>query len=348
MLSSILCTFLLATSIASTALSTKTTEDVQILPIEQKSDFNFNDIKKGVIFTDENKINEYDTNNDYKKFSNEPIKVKKFGEYYYYDNSELKKGLLYCSEFSKREEINKLTNKVKNQINNGEICSKMINSPNISIGSDWEEISEVKVDSTLSEGTYHFGDFAEWQNFYYTKNNKSTYYLIVNQSFITPDTEYHGKYRTSNIKYNFNDNSSDFLLRDYGPKMRNPQTTISVGGSIGPSADSDGLHLNTDFSFSYEAIKNSPKILDQGNMSKDQVGINFRYEYPWANFGECFEYNINQTVQCTYYLIKEDNSNNTVAKALDNRIITMVYDSKLQWNNKVRDFSIDTYYTLDK
>lgn len=230
MLRSILCTFLLATGIASTALSTKTAEDVQILSIEQKSDFNFDDIKKGVIFIVENKINEYDTNAHSKMYSNEPIKVKKIGEYYYCDNSELKKGVLCCSEFSKRDEIEKLTNKVKNQINSGEICSKIINSANVSIGSDWEEISEVKVDSTFSEGSYHFGDFAEWQNFYYTKNNKSTYYLIVNQSFITPDTEYHGKYRTSNIKYSFNDNTSDFSLRDYGRKMRNPQTTISVGG----------------------------------------------------------------------------------------------------------------------
>lgn len=186
-------------------------------------------LKKGVIFTDKNKIDEYDSNVNSKMVYNGPIKVKSFGEYYYYDNYELKKGLLYCSEFSPREEIEKLTNKVQSQINSGEICSRMITSPEVSIRSDWNEISEVKIDSTFNEGTYHFGDFSEWQNFYYIKDTKYTYYLIMNQSFITPDTEFHGKYRTSSIKYNFNDNSAEFLLRDYGPKMRNPQETISVG-----------------------------------------------------------------------------------------------------------------------
>lgn len=50
MLSSILSAFLLATGIATTALSTKIIEDVQILPIEQKSSFNFDAIEKGSNF----------------------------------------------------------------------------------------------------------------------------------------------------------------------------------------------------------------------------------------------------------------------------------------------------------
>lgn len=147
--------------------------------------------------------------------------------------------------------------------------------------------------------------------------------------------------------YKFNPNSDQIQLRDYQPKSKNPEMTISYGSDLSAEIGSDGsAKVGASVSSSYSTILESPKVYDKGNMANDEVNIEFEYVDPWTEDDPWYSYNINQSMQTAIYVIRENRSNTALVDMSDVRTIQMVRDNFWFWNDKTVNFNYNITYTI--
>ena len=306
----------------------------------------------------ENKINEVQTINLFDDVQEETIidvDTISLGEYYVNVDGTLVKGELIGTEFTKTLDLEKLVDKVSLEIESGTFDAEyeakinlLSNSSSFQIGDDWIQSFSTKINGTMDYEGLHYGDFSEWKEGYYIRTNNNVYYLITNETYSIPNTNNTDDFRTSKITYDYKDNSSYYAIRDYGPKARNPEATISFSSSIGGEISSDGgSKINSSISASYTTIVESPKINDVGNMALDNVKIEFSYVDPWTESDPWYSYNKNQSMQNTYYIIKESKTNRNAASSVDKRTVSIVRDDWWPWFDKTVNFNMEKTIKLN-
>lgn len=345
-----------------TSLSNLSNENIVILDYEQLEEYNF-DINndKAVFFLKEinNKeskqekhiVNDMTNNKD----SETSVDLISLGEYYVDVNGNKVKGEFVGTEYTTNTQLYNLVDEVSESIKSKEFELDYLNrinqftkSGSFEIGSNWIQSFSTKVNGSLDYENLHYGDYSEWKEGYYIKTNNYIYYLLTNETYSIPNTNGTDDFRTSGITYDFNDNSSNFVLRDYGPKSRNPEATIGFSSSIGAEINSDGSSsLNASVSTSYTTIVESPAIYDQGNMANDNVKIQFTYVDPWTEKDPWYNYNKNQSMQRTFYILRESLNNKVMATSVDKRTISISRDDFWPWFDKTVNFNTQTIINLD-
>lgn len=133
-------------------------------------------------------------------------------------------------------------------------------------------------------------------------------------------------------------------LRDYQPKMKNPEATVGYTISAGAEISSnDESKITSNISTSYSTLVSSPAIYDNGNMMNNYAEINFDYLNPFDNTGEFYKYNISQSYQSSAFVIKAKVENRDIIMQ-DDRTISIQRDGF--WSNKLVHFNINTKYTI--
>ena len=339
--------------------------NIEIISISDKENYEFKDDVKAVFFLKDiddeiikNRI--FETKSiKASNYSSEDVIIDvetiSLGEYYVNVDGIKIKGELIGTEFTKKTDLEKLVDTISLEIETEEFdreCKSRIkllsNSNSFKIGDDWTRSFSTKINGTMDYEGLHYGDFSEWKEGYYLKTNSNVYYLITNETYSIPNTDNTDDFRTSKITYDYKDNSSYYDIRDYGPKARNPEATISFSSSIGGEINSDGSSkIDANISASYTTIVESPKINDIGNMALDNIKIEFSYKDPWTESDPWYSYNKNQSMQNTYYVIKENKSNQIPADSVDKRTVSIVRDDFWPWFDKTVNFNMEKTITLD-
>ena len=202
-----------------------------------------------------------------------------------------------------------------------------------------------KVDSICTYKNEHFGDYSEWRTALKLRGtNGNDYYAFVNETYISPEKK-NTNYRTDDIIYKFDPNlGANVELRDYQPKMKNPEATVGYTISAGAEISSnDESKIKSNISTSYSTLVSSPAIYDNGNMMNNYAEINFDYLKPFDNTGEFYKYNISQSYQSSAFVIKAKVENRDIIMQ-DDRTISIQRDGF--WSNKLVHFNINTKYTI--
>lgn len=76
-------------------------------------------------------------------------------------------------------------------------------------------------------------------------------------------------------------------------------------------------------------------------MALDNIKIEFSYLYPWDEVPPWFSYNKNQSMQNTFYIIKESLSNKVMAASTDKRTVSIVKDDFWPWFDKTVNFTLE-------
>lgn len=289
--------------------------------------------------------------------SNNEINVegKVLGKFYYeVEEGVVGQGHLLGTNYTTTEYLNQMVESAKKDIQSGSLKQEYQAQSNltrslssISIGDSWELIWSDKIVWSLDHEGIHFGDFSEWYSTYQIITSDYSYYLITHESYISPNNDNTDDFRSSQLIYNFNPNNEHILLRDYYPKAKNPNMTVSYGCDVGAEIDSDGTaSVNAGVSSSYSTILESPKIYDRGNMAQNEVDILFEYVDPWAEDDTYYPYNTGQSMQTSIYLLREDAGRTDLVDMSDIRTVQMVRDHSLFWNDETVNFVYNYIYTL--
>ncbi len=289
------------------------------------------------------------------------IRIVQLAEYYFMHDGKVKKGKIYGNSDTSVYKLNSKIKEIQHAINTNEMekertTSNYIRNANISKANlsnrDWKEQEEWKNYYILNYEGVHYADYSEWVTTYQLSDfNGNNYYTVVYESYIKPD-EYKTDFRTNYLIYKFNPNyGSKALLRDYGPKMKNPNETVtfSVGGgieikktaSVGPTGPSVGISTGASASLSksWTTLIESPKIFDNGNMGQNYAEIKFDYYDPYADSDKFYEYNISQTNQNAAFVIKAPSYSQKPIKIKSDRILGIVRDGF--WSNTEAEFVLD-------
>lgn len=350
-----------------TAVSTiKSVDEVIVKEVENLEDISvadYNDLYLGAIFyqrIDESKIeyssqnvlsvSEYDETTEVEEVD---INGKLLGKYFYEtENDVVGEGFLIGTEFTTNDYLGKMVEETKEEIESGTIQRDYQNANarsivSMTIGESWNSVVSKKFTWSLDYDGVHYGDYAEWYSSFRILTNNYRYYLIAHETYVSPNNDNTDDFRTSRLIYNFNPNSDQVELRDYQPKSKNPEMTISYGSDLSAEISSDcSAKIGASVSSSYSTILKSPKVYDKGNMANDQVKIEFEYVEPWSESEPWYSYNINQSMQTAVYVIREKRSNTELVDMSDFRTIQMVRDHFWPWNDKTVNFNYNLTYTI--
>lgn len=358
----LLTTLFLGVGMTATA-APATTENVLVQAVENLDTIsvaNYDDSYLGTIFyqpVDESKI-EY-VNNAVSRLSEtdevEEVDVdgKLLGKYFYeVEEGVVGEGYLIGTDFTTNEYLDKMVDEAKGEIESGSIQRDYQNANarsivSMTIGDSWKSVVSQKFTWSLDYDGVHYGDYAEWYSSFRILTNNYRYYLIAHETYVAPNNDNTDDFRTSKLIYKFNPNSDQIQLRDYQPKSKNPEMTISYGSDLSAEIGSDySAKVSAGVSSSYSTILQSPKVYDKGNMANDEVNIEFEYVDPWTEDDPWYSYNINQSMQTAIYVIRENRSNTALVDMSDVRTIQMVRDNFWFWNDKTVNFNYNITYTI--
>lgn len=243
-------------------------------------------------------------------------------------------------------------NEIMDEINNGtyfeghnlENKSRMVGS--FDVDNNWSVLSEIKASAVCTYKDEHFGDFSEWRTVLKLNGVKAntSYYAFINETYIKPEPK-KTNYRTDDIVYKFDPTlGANALLRDYAPKMKNPEATIGYTISAGSevTSDYDGK-ISSNISTSYSTLVSSPKIYDNGNMMNNYAELTFDYLNPFDNSGQFYEYNISQSYQSSSFIIKTGISQQDII-CQDDRTVSIQRDGF--WSNLLVHFNLNSKTTI--
>lgn len=259
-------------------------------------------------------------------------------------------GEIYGTQYTSQEQLLSQIETVAYQYDTKiieESYQSLSKSDYLTIGDDWFEMYETKVDVSLDYKGTHYGDFSEWRTGYklLTSNNTHDYYAFVNESYIKPDT-YKTNFRSDKLVYKFDPTiGADTELRDYAPKVKGPEATVGYSVSVGGEVSEGGGKLSSEISSSYSTLIKSPKLRDLGNMANNYAEIEFDYLYPWDNSGQYYEYNTGQSYQTSTFIIKAQKLNQDIIIQND-RVVTIVKDQV--FSNKTVNFNIPGKITITR
>ncbi len=281
------------------------------------------------------------------------IRAEIYGKYFFkIDDSTIGEGYLIGTNYTTAIDLEKMIDKVKDEINTGKLCEEYISTcsndiVSMTIGDSWKSVVSQKLTWSLDYDGVHYGDFSEWYSSFKIITSNYRYYLIAHETYVSPNNDNTDDFRTSKIIYNFDPQSDQVELRDYQPKAKNPEMNITYGSDLSSEISSDcSAKVSASVSSSYSTTLQSPKIYDKGNMAKDVVNIEFDYLEPWSENDPWYSYNINQSMQTSVYLIREKKSNTKIVNMLDKRTIQMVRDDFWPWNDKTVNFNYNITYGI--
>lgn len=328
--------------------------------LDEVSAANYDDSYLGMIFyqpVDESKIIHVNNTglriSEINNVEEADVNGKLLGKYFYQiEEGVVGEGYLIGTEFTTNKYLNEMVENTKKEINSGNIKHDYQNinersTVSMTIGDSWASIISRKLTWSLDYDGVHYGDFAEWYSTFRIYTNNYRYYLIAHETYIAPNNDNTDDFRTSKLIYKFNPNSDQVELRDYQPKAKNPEMTISYGSDLSAEISSDGsAKVGASVSSSYSTILESPKVYDKGNMANDEVNIEFEYVDPWGEDSTFLPYNINQSMQTAIYIIRENRSNTALIDMSDVRTIQMVRDDFWFWNDRTVNFNYNITYTI--
>lgn len=311
--------------------------------------------------------NEYDG----QKTEKVRINIVQLAEYYFLQDGKVKKGKIFGNSNIAYNDLNTKINEIKYSIKNNRMNAgrnnkinalnygENINGSKTNLSNrDWKEQDEWKNYYILNYDGIHYADYSEWITTYQLRDyNGNNYYSVVYESYIKPDG-YKTDFRTNYLIYKFDPTyGSKALLRDYGPKVKNPRETItfSVGAGIqlekNVSAGSNGISAGASAGFSasisksWSTLVESPEIYDNGNMGKNYAEIKFNYLNPYKDSGQYYVYNISQTNQNAAFVIKTPSFSEKPIKIKSDRIVGIVRDGL--WSNTEAEFVLeDNWITI--
>jgi hypothetical protein len=257
-------------------------------------------------------------------------------------------GEIYGTIYTSKEQLINQIEKVSVEYSNGIVrdsYESLSKSDYLTIGSDWYELDEMKVDVSLDYKGTHYGDFSEWRTAYklMTINTTHDYYAFINESYIKPDT-YKTDFRSDKLVYKFDPTiGAGTELRDYAPKVKGPEATVGYSVSVGGEISPEGGKVSSEISSSYSTLVKSPKLRDLGNMANNYAEIEFDYLNPYDNSGQYYEYNIGQSYQTSTFIIKAQKLNQDIVIKND-RVVTIVRDGF--WSNTTVNFNVPGTFTI--
>lgn len=320
----------------------------------------YDDLYLGAIFfqpVDEINI-EYENNAGLRLLETDEVEEvsvngKLLGKYFYkVEEGVIGEGYLIGTDFTTNEYLDKMVDEAKEEIESGTILRDYKNANarsivSMTIGDSWNSVVSQKLTWSLDYGGVHYGDFAEWYSSFRITTYSYRYYLLAHETYVAPNNNNTDDFRASKLIYKFNPNSDQIQLRDYQPKSKNPEMTITYGSDLSAEISSDySAKVSAGVSSSYSTILQSPKVYDKGNMANDEVNIEFEYVEPWTENDPWYSYNINQSMQTAIYVIRENRSNSAYVKMSDVRTIQMVRDDFWPWNDKIVNFNYNITYTI--
>lgn len=273
-------------------------------------------------------------------------------------NGKNYQGEIFASPSESQNTIEKEVNKIKASIYNNTYyqgralktnLDSRINFPDkFEIGSSWKMIQDKKYTFIATTSGEHFADYAEWNTVYELQDvpGDYAYYALINESYISPEQK-DTDYRTDFLTYQFNPTKGqEAELRDYAPKMKNPEAQISYSVGAGAGINSEGVaNFNANISSSYTTLVDSPKVYDHGNMVNNYAEINFDYLYPFQNSKQFYDYNICQSYQSASFIFKAK-KDVTHFLVQNNTELGMVRDGI--WSNKIVSFAIPKDVEFEK
>jgi len=313
---------------------------------------NYDDSYLGAIFyqsIDESKIeyvNSKSLLSEINEYKEDYVEGKLLGKYFYeVEEGIVGEGYLIGTDFTTNEYLDKMVDTAKEEIKSGKIQRDYQNANarsivSMAIGQSWSLVTSKKITWSLDYEDIHYGDFAEWYSSFKILTDNYAYYLIAHETYIAPNNDGTDDFRTSRLTYNFISHSQ-VELRDYQPKSKNPNMTISYGVDLSAEISSDSSStVSAGVSSTYSTILESPKVYDKGNMANDEVNIEFEYHNAWSTDEPWLSYNTNQSMQTAIYIIRE-NINTGYVVNYDFRTIQMVRDDLWFWNDKTVNFKMD-------
>ncbi len=279
-------------------------------------------------------------------------KLVEVSTYSFLNGKSIKSGSIYANPcVTEKTILTKLSN-IYNQILSGEyFYGHNANSSSrlqgeFSKDANWNLIGESKVDAILEYDNTDYGDFSEWRSVFELSNaTNASYFAMVNESYIIPDS-YKTDFRSEKLVYKCAPlDGAPLELRNYAPKMKGAESTVSYSVSAGGAISSSGGSLSSSISTSYSALVSSPKITDNGNMSKNYGEVLFNYLNPTKNSGQYYEYNIAQSYQSSSFIFKSDLSRDQIVINND-RTIGIFRDGF--WSNTLVNFNLDGSLTINR
>ncbi len=309
------------------------------------NDIDENLVKQNISLTKEKNASLYLENSESQIIAN--VRSVDIGKYYFYVKPNLMaEGIILGTQYTDTDNLKLMVEEIKADIENGNLKNQFLkssaeNMSSLEISGDWSFNHSYKYNWSLDYENVHYGNYSEWHNSYEVSSNSYIYHLFAHETYVSPNRNNTDDFRTAHIKYHFDPKSDKLTLRDYAPKTRNPEATIGWSSSIGSEIGDDGVSVNASVSSSYSVIENSPKIHDYGNMANDIAEIDFEYLNPWDESDPWYSYNIEQSMQTSSYIFKENKYDKSGATVLDQRTITMVRDDLWAWNDRTVNFTYD-------
>ena len=306
--------------------------------------------KNDIVFVDEvnnnKKLNPKKLKNEVDNNVDEML----FSTYYYKENGKIKFGELYTTEYASEEDKNNLKQDI---ISNYSIETLSTIEPTkkylsttylgngvLEIGEDWTIDVDYRRDLDLLHNKKDLGNYTEYVLSGYFNANTYGYRFFAYRGFLTPTKE-DEKIRSEFIQFDFNPTlnpDSNCELYDYSPKLKNPETSVSVGINIGGEISKDGPKASLGLSGSYTTLVSSPLIHDNGAMGENLGSIKFEYincNYNNTGDEEHRQYNRycrEQTLQEAIFLFRLPVNNTNQIKIKDYRDVCMFSDGLINFH----------------
>ncbi len=248
-------------------------------------------------------------------------------------------GEIYGTSSSTLETISNKINFIMTQINDDSYFEgKKVSNNNsridegVIVDSNWKKIDERRIDIDCTTDGEHFGDVSEWRTTFKLTESSDVYYAFINETFIKPNPD-KTDYRTDSLVCKFKpDSNSHVQLRNYGPKFKNEDATISYSLNAGTS-------ISSMISVSYVTLDDAPWVYDRGSLTDNYGEVFFGYLSTFENSGKYYEYNISQTYQACVFLTKTTASSGSFVTRQD-RTISIQRDGF--WSNKLAHFNFES------
>lgn len=274
------------------------------------------------------------------------------GKYFYKTKENfIGEGLMLGTSYTPNSKLFKMIKDTVLWIETSNITSNYYNLESnsissISVGDSWNQKFSTRITMSLDYDNIHYGDYLEWFSGYDVSSKNFNYYLLTHESYITPNSNNTDDFRSSKLIFKTSPTGETLYLRNYEPKAKNPETSISYGIDLSTEIDGNRTgKISAAVSSTYQTILTSPKIHDRTNMANDNLNIEFEYLNAWSEDEPFHTYNIETSMQTTSYIYRQ-NKNKDIANILEERTIQMIRDDFWPWNDKTISFIFDFTHKL--
>ena len=121
------------------------------------------------------------------------VRAEIYGQYFFrVDDLTIGEGYLIGTNFTTSKDLEKMIDRVKDEINTGRLCEEYISTcsydiVSMTVGDSWKSAVSQKLTWSLDYDGVHYGDFSEWYSSFKIITNNYRYYLIAHETYVSPN-----------------------------------------------------------------------------------------------------------------------------------------------------------------